>query len=106
MNIDTLLEKVNLKYDDLTPDEKQTLNTWSEALQKGQLTVERIREYIVSMKQAVESEVTKTDLNSKQDLLLKARLRNYMLLEGFLSTPEKAQEQIENAISGMVGKRA
>ncbi len=100
--IDELLEKFGLKYDDLNPLEKETLNSWSEALQKGQLSVEKIRNYIASMKQAVENEVTKTDLNSKQDLFLKARLRNYMLLEAFLSTPEKAKEQIENAIKGMI----
>ena len=102
MNIDSLLEKVGLKYDDLTPVEKETLNSWQEALQKGQLSLEKVREYIVSMREAIENELTKSDLGTKQDLFLKARLRNYMLLEGFLSTPERAKEQIENAISGMV----
>ena len=103
--IDELLEKVGLKYDDLTSVEKETLNSWMEALQKGQVSVEKIKEYIGSMREAVERELTKSDLGTKQDLFLKARLRNYMLLDGFLTTPEKAKEQIENAISGMVGKK-
>ena len=102
--IDELLEKVGLKYEDLSSVEKETLNTWMEALQKGQLSVESIKEYIISMKEAVESELSKSDLGSKQDIFLKARLRNYMLLDAFLSTPEKAKQQMENAISGMIRK--
>ena len=100
--MDKLLEKAGLKYEDLSAVERETLNTWMEALQKGQLSVEKIKEYIVSMREAVEQELAKSDLGSKQDLFLKARLRNYMLLDSFLSTPERAKEQIENAIQGMV----
>ena len=57
------------------------------------------------MRDSVEQELTKTGHDSKQDLFLKARLRNYMLLDAFMTTPEKAKEQIENAISGMVGRK-
>jgi len=102
--IDELLERVGLKYEDLSSIEKETLNTWMEALEKGQLNLEKIKEYVVSMKEAVEQELTKADLGSKQDLFLKARLRNYMLLDAFLSTPERAKQQIENSISSMVRK--
>ena len=103
--IDSLLEKIGLKYEDLSAAEKKTLNTWMEALQKGQLSLEKVKDYITSMKEAVELELSKSDLGSKQDLFLKARLRNYMLLDAFLSTPEKAQQQIENAIQGIAGRR-
>ena len=103
--IDELLERVGLKYEDLSTIEKETLNTWMEALQKGQVSLEKVKDYITTMKEAVESELSRSDLGSKQDLFLKARLRNYMLLDGFLSTPEKAKQQIENSISGIVGKR-
>ena len=103
--IDELLEKAGLKYEDLNPSERETLNVWMEALQKGALSIEKIREYITSMKEAVEMELTKSKLGHKQDLFLKARLRNYMLLDAFLSTPERARQQMENAISGIVGKK-
>ena len=105
MNIDDILKRTGLKYDDLSALEKETLNSWMEALQKGQLSIEKVREYIISMKEAVEQELTKSDLGSKQDIFLKARLRNYMLLDGFLSTPERAKQQIENSIPGIVGGR-
>ena len=103
--IDELLTKAGLKYEDLNAVERETLNTWMEALQKGQVSVEKVREYITSMKEAVEQELSKSDLGSKQDLFLKARLRNYMLLDAFLTTPERAKQQIENAISSMVGRK-
>lgn len=102
--LEEILEKAGLKYEDLNASEKETINVWLDALQKGQLTVEKIRGYISSMKDAVEQELCKHNVGSKQDLFLKARLRNYMLLEAFLSTPERAKQQMESALSGMVGK--
>ncbi len=105
MNIDKLLEKVGLTYEELTSAERDTLNTWMESLQKSKISVGSVKNYIVSMRDAVEMELTKTDLNSKQDLLLKARLKNYMLLEAFLSTPEKAREALNRAISGMIPRK-
>jgi len=99
--VDDILEKTGLKYEELRPDEKETLNVWMQALDKGQLTVDKIKNYIFTMREVVEGELTKTDLNKKQDAFLKARLRNYMLLEAFLTSPEKAREQMERAIAGM-----
>ena len=99
--IDKLLERVGLKYDDLNPGEKETLNTWLDAIQKSKVTIETLRDHITAMKQAVEQELTKTTNNNKQDVFLKARLRNYLLLEAFLTTPEKAQAQLEQAVSGL-----
>ena len=103
--LDEILEKSGLKYEQLTALEKETLNTWMDALQKGQISVEKVREYITSMKEAVEQELTKFDLDPNQDLFLKARLRNYMLLDAYLSTPERAKQQIENSIAGMIPKK-
>lgn len=104
MIIDKLLERTGLKYDDLTPEEKETLNGMLDVVGKSALSVQKIRDYIDEMKDAVERELTKTDMNTAQDLFLKARLRNYLLLSAFLSTPEKAKEQMENMVSGMVKK--
>jgi len=103
--LNKILEKAGLKYEDLSEAERLTLNEWSEKLSKGGLTVDNVRNYIVSMRDSVEKDLTKTDLNSKQDLFLKARLRNYMLLDSFLSTPEKAKQAVERQISGLVSKK-
>ena len=102
MTIDEILEKTGLKYEDLNAVEKETLNSWLKALSEKNITLEGVRDYISSMKNGVEQDLTKTGLNSKQDLFLKARLRNYMLLEAFLSNPERAKQALEQAMKGMV----
>ena len=105
MTIDNILEKVGLKFEDLTSAERETLSTWQNSLENNKLTVDGIRGHIASMRDAVEQELTKAVHNSKQDLLLKARLRNYMLLESFLSTPERAKLALDRAIAGLVTRK-
>lgn len=99
--IEELLKKYNLKYEELKPAEKETLNVWLEAIQKGQLTLDKVKQYIASMKSAVEMELSKAKLDSREDSHLKARLRNYILLEAFLSTPERAKQELENVLSNI-----
>jgi len=102
--LDKILEKYNLKYDDLNPEERETINVWLQSVQQGQVTIEKVKDYITSMKLAVENELTKIGHNSKQDIFLKARLRNYMLLDSFLSSPEKAKQQLERSIASFASK--
>ena len=99
--MDEILKKYGLKYEDLNATEKETLNTWLTALKQGQLTLDKIKDYISAMRDSVESELTKIGHENKQDIFLKARLRNYMLLEGFLSTPERAEKMMEKSLSGL-----
>lgn len=102
---DKILERLNLKFEDLTREERTTLQSWMDVLQKKRISLEDVRVNITAMKEAVENELTKTDLNSNQDLFLKARLRNYLLLEAFLSSPERAKEALERMIEGLVPKK-
>ena len=107
--IDEILQRLGLKYEELdTPGhagEKEELNRWLEDLSKNKITIAGIKSHIAGMKYSVETELTKPNLNSKQDLFLKARLRNYMLLEAFLTSPEKAKEAIERQIASLVAKK-
>jgi len=103
--IEELLQRTGLKYEDLNKAERETLDSWMQSLSKNELTLAGVKSYIVSMRDSVEQELTQVGHNSKQDIFLKARLRNYMLLEGFLSTPERAKQAIEKAISGIVPGR-
>jgi hypothetical protein len=102
--LDKLLEKAGLRFEDLSKDEQQTILTWTDTIQKSAISVEKIKGYITSMREAVERELSMIDLGSKQDTFLKARLRNYLLLEALMISPEKAQEQLENMLSGLVKK--
>lgn len=103
--MDEILQKVGLKYDDLSKAERETLFSWSSSLKQKQLTVNTIKEHIQAMKFQVEKELADVGHNSKQDIFLKARLRNYMLLEAFLDSPEKAEQAIERALAGLVSNK-
>ena len=102
--MDKILERLNLNYSDLSSAERETLHSWMQSLETNELTIEKIRDYILAMRDAVEQELSKTEHNSKQDIFLKARLRNYMLLECFLSTPERAKRAIELQLSSIQRK--
>ena len=48
------------------------------------------------LKTVVEKELTSFDLSERQDLFLKARLKNLVAIDGFLSGPEKAKAALES----------
>lgn len=103
--INEILQKYGLKFEDLNILEREQLTTWMSALEKNKLTLDGVRTYIQSMKDAVEHDLTKTGHDSKQDLFLKARLRNYMLLEAFLSSPDRAKKALETSLAGITSKK-
>lgn len=122
-----VLEKVGLKYEDLNNAERDTLMKWSQALQEKRLTVSNVKDYIQSMRSAVEREITEENdpatwmsiftmliplyglikkwYQDKKTYKLHARLKNYMLLEAFLDTPERARKALDQAVSGLVSER-
>lgn len=90
-----------LKYEELSKIERDTLHAWIDKMRKTTLQVEDIVGYVRAMRDSVENELTKTTNTKEEDYLLKARLRNYMLLEGFLSTPERAKKALSKALEGV-----
>lgn len=109
--IEELLAKYGLTYEDLdTPGhsgEKEYLFKLEADLKKNALTVEGIRDYISSLREGVERElVDEPELKyifipNRKHLMLKARLKNYLLLELFLSTPEKLKAEIERNLQAI-----
>ena len=51
--VDDILSKVGLTYDELKPVEKETLNTWLQALQQSELNVGVIKQYLATMRDGV-----------------------------------------------------
>lgn len=105
MRINDVLERIGLKFEELNAEERETLNGWMKQLQGNKLVIEDVKKYIHSMKESVEQELTRSNIKSKQDLFLKARLRNYVLLESFMTSPEKAQQALERQLAGLVNKK-
>lgn len=106
MNVTEEIEKkFDIKVETFNDLEKETYYNMLEQVQKAQMSPEKLKAYISSMKAAVETELTKIDLTSQQDIFLKARLKNYLLLESFLISPEKAKQVLEDMISSMTIKK-
>jgi hypothetical protein len=81
-----LLEKLNLKYEDLSAEERKTYQQWGEKLAELSL---------------VENELLSFENTKEKDLFLKAQVRNLKMLNAFIQGPEHrrklAQEQINKA---------
>jgi len=90
-----------LKYDELNAAERETLHQWLDQVQKKEITVNDIREYIHKLRDNIEQEFTNWNLKKEQELFLRARLKNIMLIESFLLGPERAKKALEQAIKGV-----
>lgn len=99
--LNEFLEKLGLKLEDLTIDEKNTYFQMLDAQAKSVLTIEKLKDYISSLKLSVEQELTKPDLDKRQDVFLKARLKNYLLLESFLLSPERTKKAMESYLANL-----
>ena len=97
----SFLEERGIKYETLTTAEKETLSQWSKALASKELTVSDVKEYIRALIEGVERELANYNLDKNQDLFLKARLKNYLMISDFLIGPEKAKKYIEQSIQNL-----
>jgi len=97
--LDEFLKKLGLKYENLNSEERDTYTSWLKALQQGNLTTERVKEYISSLRSNVENQLTRFDVGKNEDIYLKARLRNLILIEAMMATPERAKRALEQALA-------
>lgn len=108
--LNRLLEQYGVNYEDLNAAEKETLEKWQKALEVKELSVATVTDHVKSLIDAVEKELVELKESTsfwtylyqwKKDFYLKARLKNYLLLYDFLSTPEKARKYVEQSIKNI-----
>lgn len=99
-------------YSSLTDAEKETYRGWLRQM-SSDLTVSDIRSHIDNMQRAVMIELADEPeyVYSKMfpfwkrpnpnNIHLKARLKNYLLLASFLATPEQAREALEKNLQNL-----
>lgn len=95
MDIDSLLESLGVKYEELTAAERETYNQWSKELAQTTVTIEKVHDYIKTLRDNIETELANYETEGKKDIYLKARLRNIMLLDAMLSAPELARKRLK-----------
>ena len=114
MSITSELEtKFGIRIETLNAVEMETYTKMLEAVQKAQINQVSLKEYVVRMRESVERELIKEPefkwififrVPNRKQIMLKARLQNYLLWEAFLVSPEKARERLEEMIQGMLPK--
>lgn len=108
-----LEERFGFSVDKFNTLEKETYFKMLDVVEASQMTPDKLRGYIVSLREAVTKELINEPefirififkFENRKQIYLKARLQNYLLLEAFLISPEQAKKQLEGMVSNMVGK--
>lgn len=100
-NIDEFLSKIGVPYEKLEEEERKTLLEWLKNLSERRLSPEDIKTNVRKMADGVANELCKSALPRKEDIFLKARLKNYLLLLDFLNAPEEAKKSLERYLKNI-----
>lgn len=94
----TIIDDVVAKlggFDKLEPEEVKTYTEHLEILQGKSISVEDTKVFVRKMILNIERALVDTKEKSPESVGLKARLKNFLVLEAFLLSPEKAREALE-----------
>lgn len=112
--LDEILNRLGFKYEDLSAEEIKVLDGWLQVLNKNELSVGAVTSFLRQMREVIEQKLIDEPefiyififrFPNRNQIMLKARLKNCMLLEAFLTSPEKAKQSVENAITAIAGTR-
>lgn len=103
--VDDILKPYGLKYEDLKPEEHLTLTQWIDAADSKKITPEKTRGFLRSLILTVEQELISTDefdyiffglfkRRNWRQVILKARLQNYLMLETIFLSPTQAKQDM------------
>ena len=113
MSVTDILEERGINIETLNSLEKETYYKMLSDVQKAELTPDKMKGYVTEMREAVTRELIGEPefkyififkVANRKQILLKARLLNYILLESFLLSPEKAKEALEGMIAGLLNR--
>ena len=82
-------------YDQLNAAERETYKEHLKILEGKAVTLEDTKKFVRNMITVIERDLVNTKENSIESRGLKARLKNFLMLEQFLFSPEKAKEALE-----------
>jgi len=109
---DALLKKLNLTLDDLTKEEQEYYLSRLKTISNMEVSLSDVRKWIRGSLNAIELELADTPEtetfffglfhrpNSKH-IALKARMKNYLMQESFIESPQKARQALEQSLSSI-----
>jgi hypothetical protein len=126
--MDKILEQLGMKLEDLREGERETLYSWVDNLHTQIITPDSVKVFIASLKYNLEQDLTtyketpttwvsfiimfipvlgimRKWYADQNKLLLEARLRNLILIEAFLSGPDRAQKALDAMIKNIASRK-
>jgi len=103
--LDNILQEYGLKYEDLNSAERETYK--QSVFNIKNLSIGDLKSMIVEMKNSIAlqlSDTPDTDEYLDTNRKLKARLKNYLVLEAFLTTPDKAEQALRKGLEELKTK--
>jgi len=110
--MEDFLKKMDLKFDDLRADERDTYLRWLDDISKKQLTLDKVLLHMRAFITAIEKELAKEPefiyqlgglikRENRSNIFMKARLSNYLLIESMLTSPARAKEALQQALGNV-----
>src|SRR5438105_404962 len=98
LSLHSLLEKLGIKYEELTAEEKKTYTQWSEVFTQPEVSIEDLKKFLPSYISRLEYDQNEYENSAKKDTYLKAAIRNAKMMLAFITGPEKRREWLEKHI--------
>ena len=92
--LDDVIEKLG-GYDKLNAAEKETYHEHLKIIEGKVISVSDIKFFVRAMITIIERDLVNTKEGSDESRGLKGRLKNFLLLDQFLFSPERAKEALE-----------
>ena len=90
-----LLEKIGLKYEDLSEEERKTYQQWAETLSQPEVSIDDLKKFIPIQIELTERELLSYDNSEKKELYLKAYTRALQMIHAFILGPEQRRKWLE-----------
>jgi hypothetical protein len=93
--LNALLEKLGLKYESLTPEERKTYQVWAETLAKTDVTIDDVKVFLAAESERAVEELKKWENTPAQELYYKALAHLTDMLQKFISTPAGQRDALK-----------
>ena len=104
MNILTeVLNKLHKQYNELSPIAQATYDRWEKILSAGPITIENLKTFLESEKEAIIKDLASSryETNLREDMFLKARLNDILIILALLESPQKAAVMQESYLKSI-----
>jgi|ERR1019366_84833 hypothetical protein len=104
MHLNQLLEKLDLRPDDLTIEERKTYEQWSQVYSSSTVTVENLKTFIPTQLEWLRHQQNDYRNSEKKDVYLKATIRNLEMIYAFIMGPEKQKAWLDKTLQHKINQ--